>query len=557
MKKLLICLMALMMLTASALAEAKIENTTTLKRSISLCTETNCYVARADDGYHLYDAQGNVLSAAYASMSVKQYGQYIEVQNVSNSVTLNCLGLLDSNGREILPLNYADFMYCGNGWLMAYVLEPTTSDIGEYKDASGNKYIVSRTDVVYNGAYIGSLSRDEYVKSYSVGVKGPYMYIKTSSNHLYWLDSQFNRLDVTGDSYVSISEFEYFYKERVVHNPTQQNAFTASCTLTPDQVAQHIWYDDATGRLLDLQGNVLASSLQYDYMTFRQNYMETRSNSLRGIMTLDGTELVAPVYKEIAYSNEGLFASGYNAVVDDKGRLSYIDESGNVTTSVEYELSSSDYKGFTYNAPIVAVKNMGKYMIITATHGELPTKYDDYRNGGARRTIITVQKDGNWGCIDMAGNIVVPFEHRNALEISADGTLVYGQNNDRKYVLYNLTYGKEGSVTDNWTVAVQSGADMNDTPVLAEGAWECICGTITNGKFCPECGTKQPEPTPTPAPVDDGSWDCACGSHNTGKFCPECGTKKPEAPVEPQCASCGYKPEGTTPKFCPECGTKF
>ena len=58
------------------------------------------------------------------------------------------------------------------------------------------------------------------------------------------------------------------------------------------------------------------------------------------------------------------------------------------------------------------------------------------------------------------------------------------------------------------------------------------------------------------APADD-SWDCTCGSHNTGKFCPECGTKKPEAPVEPQCSSCGYKPEGAAPKFCPDCGTKF
>ena len=63
--------------------------------------------------------------------------------------------------------------------------------------------------------------------------------------------------------------------------------------------------------------------------------------------------------------------------------------------------------------------------------------------------------------------------------------------------------------------------------------------------------------------MDDGSWTCDCGSVNAGKFCPECGAKKPEAtPVptatpEPQCVSCGYKPEGATPKFCPECGTKF
>lgn len=52
----------------------------------------------------------------------------------------------------------------------------------------------------------------------------------------------------------------------------------------------------------------------------------------------------------------------------------------------------------------------------------------------------------------------------------------------------------------------------------------------------------------------DGSWSCTCGAINTTKFCPECGQKKPE---DPQCSSCGYKPEGAAPKFCPECGTKF
>ena len=53
---------------------------------------------------------------------------------------------------------------------------------------------------------------------------------------------------------------------------------------------------------------------------------------------------------------------------------------------------------------------------------------------------------------------------------------------------------------------------------------------------------------------DDGSWTCTCGTVNASKFCPECGQKKPE---DPQCQSCGYKPEGAAHKFFPECGTKF
>ena len=51
------------------------------------------------------------------------------------------------------------------------------------------------------------------------------------------------------------------------------------------------------------------------------------------------------------------------------------------------------------------------------------------------------------------------------------------------------------------------------------------------------------------------SWQCRCGSVNTGKFCPECGSKKPSY----QCSKCGWKPADPTkpPKFCPECGDRF
>ena len=79
----------------------------------------------------------------------------------------------------------------------------------------------------------------------------------------------------------------------------------------------------------------------------------------------------------------------------------------------------------------------------------------------------------------------------------------------------------------------------------AAGAWTCPqCGHQATGKFCPECGTKKPEPE---------GWVCPkCGTHATGKFCPECGTPKPAPAAEKVCPKCGAKATG---KFCPECGT--
>ena len=567
MRKFLLCLVALMMLlTASALAEATVVNTVKLEGGISLCDYSNNYIARTDGGYALFDPNGNRLSDVYKSMMPAEDGKYIKVQNVGTAENINCVGLLDAQGKLILPLQYGSIItYYAEDWVFAHALVKTDSDVGEYSDSKGNKYIIDYTDVVYDGKGT-TLDRDNFKGSYRVTDRGPSVFVKISDNEGYWMfyrDGAFQRRDVVSDSYVDTSEYSWGYKKPVFHNPTEWEAFTAGCALTPDQVEQHVWFDENNQRFLDLQGNVLAENLNLYAARYRENYFEIRDASRNyGVMTFDGKTVIPAKYSTVAHNYNGYFRSGYNAVVDESGNLYYYDEAGNITASAEYQMSYSDYKGFNNNAPIVHVKNMGKYMIITATNGTLPENYEDVVTCEEMQKVIVVKKNGLWGVIDMAGNTVVPFEYTYTPDVSDDGTVILCQANYNEYVLYQLSYDEAApAANNNWTVAVQSGADVNTDPVLAEGAWECTCGVITNGKFCPECGSKKPEPTATPAPaVDDGTWGCTCGSVNTGKFCPECGTAKPVAtpvPAEPECAGCGYKPEGAAPKFCPECGTKF
>lgn len=533
-----LALAALLLLPANGLA-ASLSHQQVVENISGLDLSSGTYVQRVgtDNRYAVFSAAGEQLSAAYGQIELRQDMPYDIV--VSDPGGMNARGLVDAQGREVIPPVYGDIRVPGERWILAGRL----ADWGT----------IGSTDVYFDGVKIGTLSAEECGYSTYFAAHGAYLGVSGGQAGFY-LNSRFERVAGIADYFVTD---EYFYDWRdgcVYHPATGQKAFDPSCTLTADEVERAVWYSD-NGDFIDLRGNVVSSGpsagKKYNNVEYRGGgYMLVRSNDGAGIADMQGSEVVPALYTSLGGGGETkhFFAAGYQAVMRD-GKLSWLDTEGNVTAAVPYTLTDGDCMGFHVNGLFIVTRSLGETVVFTATAGELPQRYEDAMAVNApTQRLLTVKLGGLWGAIDMDGNTVIPFEHESQLQISYDGTAALGTNTQHQQVLYAISYGDEAAPAATTLPAPEAteAPELTDAPEAASPA-------ITDEPAA--------DPTASPAesaPADDG-WDCpTCGQHNLDLFvfCPVDGTARPEEP--PACVNCGFvMPDGSTPNFCPICGQAF
>ena len=500
MKRILGLLMVLCLclsLVGVSSAEVNVTSREFTAYSADLNTVANTLLVRTNDKkYQVQDLDGNVLSDSYNDASIRN-GFF----RVSNSDTVNCYGLLNGFGQQVLPLKYGDIEVISDRWQAGITLTSATAENYDYKSWSGNGYyLIDTVDIYFLGELKGSLTRMQwkYATPY-----GDYVCIRDREDKYTFYDKNMN----ARPSQYS-SEFDET-KGVVTHMGSGQQAFTPGCTLTDEEVVRNVW--ELKGYLYDLQGNVIGDVNSF-YSTSRPegNMVKVRNKAgLYGLIELSGAEIVPCMYDSIGYDQAGARNVGYiYAVKDGKGGF--------------INLATGEETGFLYSEDIdtdracyIEVKDLdGSIILISAAAGKLPVQYKEtrepYSDENNWNTLAVVEAmDGKVGVINMWGEEVVPlsdsYSGTYSLTVSNDGTVILGSKGGKNYVLYRVESAAGETIVDT----------IKEEPA-DDGTWTCANGhSGQTGKFCTECGLPF-------------SWTCENGHEGqTGNFCSECGSPRP------------------------------
>ena len=482
MKKLL-SLVIVMTLCASAAAYA--ETTISAREieaySLELNPRANTLIVtdRSTGKKYIADTEMNQLSDEYNYINDSE--DYYKVANEDLKV-----GLLDGNGNAVMPEEYGEIELISDRWFAGIRLVETedTEENPDYRAFfGGGRYMIDTVDVYYAREKKGTLSRAEWQRATAYG---DYLCIRDREEKYTFYNKNFEKSDAEV-KYAEEYDNDYSTKT-ITHLGSNQPAFTAGCTLAPEEVEQYIWIS-REDRILDLQGNETG-----DLSAYRSAYVDQDSNLIKiqneegkyGVADSTGKEIVPCLYDSISYALDSALRTGYLYAERD-GKSGFVNLETGTETGFEFIKDAGTQRA---NFIIVDDSREGK-ILISAVAGELAERFREVSanfqgNGDECRYAVVKGQDDTCRIIGQLGEDILPgvtFKSLYDAKMSDDGTLILLPGAERgTYVLYTVSYDPDLS-------AIPAAKDSDD-----DGTWTCENGhTGLTGNFCPECGAKRPE----------------------------------------------------------------
>lgn len=444
----------------SVYADASVMKTNTLQ-DVDLIYNSSLLEKRGGNGYALAALDGTALTGEiYANFTTD--GAYIIA--AENTGTMDCRGVLDNAGKELVPCKYSEIDVLNQNWILAIMLEAATADKYDYSSWDDEYFLIKTVDVYHMadgaGTCVATLTRDQYIDSRAYG---PYINIQDrTTNAVTTYDGAFNVVAEVDDVY----DEELPVGDRFIFDENGQDGIK-----------------DAAGNV------VMPASFKYIY-DFRYGYAEVSTGDLYGLVDYDGNVVVPAEYEEITTSyylpadengnSSGYNANGYFAVIKD-GKLGYVTAGGNVTCEPKYSESLMENNG----ASCMFTDMEGNTRILAADGVETVIEGYDRVSAmyyGSGMYYEVTDADYNKGMIDWHGQVIFPCEYSD-IELTADGQYVVVELNDYTTTEIYQISNDAAAVTEAAVEEVpaaeaaveEAPAAVEETPV-AEAAEEAPAG---------------------------------------------------------------------------------
>ena len=429
--KILCVALILILASASALAEVKLEKVFQYMPSIKPVQGTNCMIieSKKDNSLGLYTTAGQeIIPFGYASIDYLTNG-FFSAYNDKDAVDDKALWTID--GRKIGAQEYGGFKVFNKHWVAAFVVDPQEQSDKSFQDIKIGKgsYQYSRIDLFYvtdeadSAEPVASLDRDAYADA---SIHGDCIAITNREKAVSVFDSSFQpvsvELSAANKPLFSISNFQLV---SLLTGGVMGDGYTdvAEVNLSDRMLVKvtRVAMDGTKlAGLMNPDGSVLLPA-DYEIIDLTDHYAVVADQEKnQGLFSLDEGRMIVPcAYSAIvpcATDLDKYVHNGYVCVEKDE-KLGFYDVA-NAVQSCETKYAKR------------AVTNIGCSLFFFTVEGELVLVAGD----GAVNTVnadsilatrgngflLEAKKGASFGLIDWHGNIVVPLNHYKDIVVTDD-----------------------------------------------------------------------------------------------------------------------------------------
>lgn len=382
------------------------------------------------NGSPLMDRDGNQLSEKEYDDFTEYFLRYVQVSEETADGLKK--GVISTSGDPLIPLEYDEITFLNSHWAIAFVLEETDKDEGDFRNYMTDTYLdIVRADVYHlNDGQVeksASLSYDEIADYSSDSETGSYIVIQDRSGKVTAYDEHF---EVLAEDLNSV----YSSVDGVVRDYTS-------------------YYDNGLQGVMDAAGNIIIPAA-YRYVTVYtdEQYVLLENDDMEGAADLSGRLLVPAEYDKILRSSgmplsenrdsrSGIISNGYIGVVKD-GLIGFYDINGNITAEpfVPYEGAYTNGASVTYEGEDGKIHIYAGDGVDTA----IDEAYESARvlEFSAGMLYSVTNEDYDYGVIDWHGNELLPCEY-NDVSLSADGRYLIAQEWRATPEIFQVFYSEE------------------------------------------------------------------------------------------------------------------